>query len=435
MFRCVSGPGTLLKGVSQPEPGQWVELGLNGDETQTYWTLPAGPPENAGRTSGTATVDEFEEKLRRCVQQQMISDVPLGCQLSGGVDSSLVTKFAADSVGEHLNSYSVVFKDPVYSEEKWIDAATTVTGVRSHKFLLTDKWYADHFQKATWHLDAPLNHPNTLGIMFLAENARRTVTVLLSGEGADEVLGGYNRFFYQQLIHDHPAACRLMTLLPVLGRRISQKLGIEISSARDRFILSTARINQIDAQRIYPLFRMERALAMHRDRFDAVPGNSRLKKCLNYSMQTYLPEMLLRQDKMTMAASLENRVPFLDHEFLEFVRGLPDTDLVSSTLALRNMVAKNTKVILKKIAVKYFGPEFSYRQKEGFAIPLRAFFEQQAFVELVNDQILPGVKNRALFSCAPVKSLWESRADLSNRDLESLWVVLAFEMWAQQFLS
>lgn len=431
MFRYVSSPQTLLKNVTQLEPGEWMRIGLDDEQKKFFWKLSDG-----ASTNGRARIqsDEFEARLRHSVKQQMISDVPLGCQLSGGVDSSVVNKFAADEVGDQLNAFSVVFEDPAYSEEKWIDIASQTAGVHTHKYELDENWYANHFEKATWHLDSPLNHPNTLGIMFLAENARPFVTVLLSGEGADELLGGYNRFFYQEFGAQLPLLGSMMGKMPWIGGRVRQKLGLDFNAGADRFILSSARLSVGDAAAVYQGFSLERALQSRRSRFAGAPGSTHLQKCLNYSMQTYLPELLLRQDKMTMAASMENRVPFLDHELVEFVRQLPDRNLVTLKPMMRNCVQHNTKVVLKKVAERYFDSRFVYRNKEGFAVPIRKFFGHSGFRALADSQLLPGIRERGLFAFDRVNRLWNRRETISTSELETLWVVFAFEMWAQSFL-
>lgn len=431
LFRSVNGPKTLLKNVLQLEPGQWMRIGCNGQQTGFYWKLPSREPNNG---YGDDESEEFEARLRGSVLSQLISDVPLGCQLSGGIDSSVVTKFARDIVGSSLQAFSVIFANPTYSEEAWIDIATQKTGIQTHKFQLTGDWYAQHFEQATWHMDAPLNHANTLGILFLAKNARRWVKVLLSGEGADELLGGYNRFYYQQLGHQFPRWCSLLSHLPIVGRQVRRKLGSRFASEADRFILATARLNVEDARRLYPPFEIDAALESGRHRFRSISGASHLQQCLNYSMQTYLPEMLLRQDKMTMAASLENRVPFLDHELVEFVRQLPDRNLVRVSLMSGQSAERNTKTVLKKIAAKHFGREFAYRSKEGFAVPIRQFFSHAELQGLVCDRLLPGIASRGIFEMSEVHRLWKNVASLSVGELESLWVTLAFEMWAQLFL-
>src|SRR5690606_12421646 len=129
---------------------------------------------------------ELDNSLNRAVKRQMISDVKLGCQLSGGVDSSLVTFYALQNLNEkNLETISVIFENKNFSEEKYINELSASFNLKSHKFLLTKDFYLDVLNKAIWHYEQPLNHPNTIGIYLLSKNAKDYVTVLLSGEGAD----------------------------------------------------------------------------------------------------------------------------------------------------------------------------------------------------------------------------------------------------------
>jgi asparagine synthase (glutamine-hydrolysing) len=139
---------------------------------------------------------KLEEWLSKSVKSQLMSDVKLGCQLSGGIDSSLVTWLAnKNSDKGNFEAVSIVFNDPKFTEEKYIDKVSKELGITSHKFLLDPDYYLDNIEKATWHLEVPINHPNTIAIYKLSQQAKEYVTVLLSGEGADEVFGGYERFY------------------------------------------------------------------------------------------------------------------------------------------------------------------------------------------------------------------------------------------------
>ena len=132
--------------------------------------------------------------MRRSVASQLLSDVKVGCQLSGGIDSSLVTVFARSHAGAGMDTFSVVFDDPKFSEDRWIREAAAAAQAESHRFMFSEASFTGPLERAAWHMDQPISHPNSLGIWLLAQQSRERVTVLLSGEGADEVFGGYTRF-------------------------------------------------------------------------------------------------------------------------------------------------------------------------------------------------------------------------------------------------
>lgn len=431
LFRYVSGGRSLVRGVEQIKPGCWYRVGLTSQSSGEFWELPAGPAD--GR-SFRENLNEFENQLRQSVEQQLLSDVKLGCQLSGGIDSSLINRFAAQSVGSRLDAFSVIFDDPLYTEEHWIDQSAKIAGVSVNKYRLDASWFADNIDRATWHLDQPLNHPNTLGILFLADNARSMVTVLLSGEGADELLGGYSRFFYAHFANERQRLAGVLGGLPIVGSFFSSKLGLGRRDEIDRFVMASTFAGPNDAEQLYADFSLDRALDDRRQLFASTPGRTYLQKCLNYSMQTYLQELLLRQDKMTMAASMENRVPFLDHRLVEFVRNLPDRHLVTlSLLPRRDVVERNTKVILKKLARREFGGKFAYRKKSGFALPLREFFALPSFRERVADSLLPDAKRRGLFNGRFLQNVWNRIDSGSAAQLDLFWIAMAFELWVGQF--
>lgn len=135
-----------------------------------------------------------------------------------------------------------------------------------------------------------------------------------------------------------------------------------------------------------------------------------------------------------MAVGVENRVPFLDHELIERVRRLPDRELVTFRVHLgKNVIERNTKVVLKKLAAREFGSKFAYRKKSGFAIPLREVILEKCFSELVQDELLPSIRKRELFNVEYLQSIWERRQEIESAELELLWVTFAFELWAGQF--
>lgn len=429
MFRYVADHRTLMRGVRLLPPGHWLDAARPDMEPRSYWTLPTG----SASDDRISTATTLEQELQKSVQMQMLSDVKLGCQLSGGIDSSLISILAAESADQELDAISVTLDDPNYSEEFWIDQAARQAGVQVHKFGLSSEWFANNFLRAAWHLDQPINHPNTLGILLLAQRAKPKVTVLLSGEGADEVFGGYPRFFYQMLLRKHRFVIRVMSKLPFLGIWIHRKFRLGETREDDRLILSTSRMDPAMANRVYPSFKLDRALERRRWILQRTPGGSFLKRYLNYEIETYLQEMLVRQDKMTMAVGVENRVPFLDHRLVELVRNIPDQELVSSRWRWgRNAVEKNTKIALKDMAARFFGRKFSYRKKSGFGLPLREFLSAEAFAPIAQE-LLCAVSKRGLFDGAFIRELWNRRESASEQEIETLFIMFSFEAWASQF--
>jgi asparagine synthase (glutamine-hydrolysing) len=432
MFRYVAGGRTLLKDVTQLAPGTYACVRPEGLTEHRYWDIPA--QSSMSRISLDDQLDSLQAKLDTSVGRQLLSDVKVGCQLSGGIDSSLVSVIAAQRAGATMESFSITFDDPRYSEEPWIDEAAATADIQTHKYQFDESHYFDSLQKATWHLDQPLNHPNTLGLFLLAGEARKHITVCLSGEGADELFGGYTRFLYAKLRPGLTPWSKLLSLLPKVGARLAQRYHVtrHLSDA-DWFIVQSAFQSPEQLQAIRPQFDMESSIERRRHLFDKGEG-SYVGKCTQYALRTYLVDLLIRQDKMTMAHSMENRVPFLDHELVEHVRGLPDSSLVSPRRRGGSLRMGSTKVILKRLAERYFDKSFVYRLKSGFPLPLRAYFSAPQFRPLMEEVLLPGMRGRGLVDADAVSRIYRSVERQSESAVESLWIATALELWAQTFL-
>jgi asparagine synthase (glutamine-hydrolysing) len=394
-FRYVAGEASLLKGVHQLRPGHRLTITPAGATTTRYWSIPDGVEK--ARPSREDAVERLDQLLRRSVASQVVSDVNVGCQLSGGIDSSLVTLFARSQLGAGMDTFSVVFEDAKFSEERWIDQAAVAAGAESHRLLFTEASFTSRLQRASWHMDQPISHPNSLGLWLLAEQARKRVIVLLSGEGADEVFGGYTRF------------------APALATPPS-------GGAVEAFIRTTQFQPASKLAKLRPSADLSRALARRAALFHEGRGDH-LSNCLKYEMQTYLVDLLVRQDKMTMAHGVENRVPFLDRRVVDFARTLPAAHLVSDT----------TKVVVKQLASRTFNDAFVFRPKGAFNLPLSQYFRSAAFTELMEEKLLPGIRQRGLVSEPAVRQLW--RRSLSAPALtEVFWIPIALELWAQSLV-
>jgi len=408
---------TLLKDIRQLSPGSVLSYDpLSGASRSSSFVNEPESPNVEG-------AEEFEARLKRAVRSQLISDVPLGCQLSGGVDSSLVTHFAAQDAGEAMNTISIVFEDDRVSEERHIAQVERMLGVQGHRFQLSAEYYSRNLHAATWHLEQPISHPNTIGVMLLSARAREFVTVLLSGEGADELLAGYSRFLGLM----HPWGRSLLARLRSARERWLQEL-MAYGDPAWRAVTAT-RVGSAEwARRAYPDLDEEAAIEPRRDLYRASTG-SLLERQRRYEMATYLPDLLLRQDKMSMAASIENRVPYLDNPLVDAAFGLDAGQLVG-----RGPDGPHGKLVLKRICEKVFGREFTYRKKQGFGIPLRQFMARATFQEDLQERVLPGIEKRGLFKSDLLRKTVRNIESAPWEDIELLWTMVAFESWAQQFL-
>lgn len=415
---------SLFKGVELLEPG-----------TYRTWSLYAPPfttkffdIENYHRTENNATLEEsmalIKLNMRQSVKSQLISDVKLGCQLSGGVDSSLVTWFARDIKKDGLfETVSIIFDDDKMSEERYMDKVTRQLSLTAHKFLLDASYYVNCFEKATWHFEGPINHPNTIGIYLLSEQAKKYVTVLLSGEGADEVFAGYDRFANANYPwHLRPFLSGIKKNKDTAFNFISSYL-----SEDKRVITGYNPLTLGLAKKLKEDFDYDKAAASRNKIFSSLSGTL-FDRQVKYEIKTYLPDLLIRQDKMSMAHSIENRVPFLDNDLVEQSFSIPQQNLLPNQGR-----EKNTKYALKKLTGSLFGDDFAFRQKQGFGIPLRNFFRDKVFYQYLSDEIMPGIKQRKIFN-GQLSQQWLDNLDsISVHELEALWIMISFEAWMKKF--
>jgi asparagine synthase (glutamine-hydrolysing) len=412
-FRYLAGASSLLKGVRHVEPGHHLTITPDGMTNTRYWSIPDCPDKLP--VSVDDAVDRLGAVLDRSVALQLRSDVPVGCQLSGGVDSSLVARLARAHRRDDadLHAFSIVFDEPRFSEESWILAAASTARVVSHRFTFDESAFMDALDAASWHMDQPISHPNSLALWLLAQRSREHVTVLLSGEGADELFGGYARF------SDAHAA--------VNGSR-----GPGVHDPIDAFIRATQFHSESRLSKLRPAANLRTAIDRRRALFEEGRADH-FSNCVKYDMRSHLVDLLMRQDKMMMAHGVENRVPFLDRRVIEFARALPAEHLVGPSAASAPVGAPGTKRVLKALASRSFDAAFVYRRKSGFNLPLAQYFRSDRFVALMEDRLLPGMAARGLVDVAVVRRWWR-RALSAPSTTEAFWIPVALELWAQQFI-
>ncbi|RZK27004.1 MAG: asparagine synthase (glutamine-hydrolyzing), partial [Flavobacterium sp.] len=412
---------TLFKGIRNCTPGTYLSVSKSGTiKEHRFYDI---DKEGEEYFEDSNAQDHLDRMLKESVERQMISDVKLGSQLSGGVDSSLVTYYAAKALDKgNLETISIIFDDPKFSEEKYVDYVAEKSNLLAHKYILSPEYYLDHLDKVTWHLEQPVNHPNTIGIYLLSQKAKQHVTVLLSGEGADESLAGYSRFVNTMMPY---SLRKFLGVLKVNRKNIKEFVNF-YSTIQGRTIMGSSFGNIASAKLLKGDFNLGNAIAQRKHLISGLKGDDLLIH-RKYELLAYLPDLLMRQDKMSMAHCIENRVPFLDNE------------MVSTSLKIRPGLLVNnssgkmeTKVLLKDICAQKFNRDFAYRNKMGFGIPLKQFLNTKSFNERWNDQLLPGLVSRGVFNLQSFKDKDFSRLD--DNEIGMLWNMTAFELWAQKYV-
>lgn len=391
LFRQVSGSRTLWKNIKRFIPSEWIELDVRSGSVVRkgiHW-------EDRPRPGVYAGDDALRDRMIDAVRSHLIADVPVGLQLSGGIDSSLVAVLAAELVPqERFHTFSIGLADDAWNEFPYSRRVAERIGSTHHELVFTPEEFRRELATATYHLDEPVNHSHSVPMMLLAREAAKSVKVLLSGEGADEVFGGYKRYLDPRAHGDDPNAAVMISAFArpesvsrVLGRDAAPDLSFRLSS------LGPAALPMI-----------ERVLKSER--------------------QTYLFSMLVRQDKMGMASTLENRVPFLDAPLVDFANRMPTEAKVADG---------RTKIALKRVAQTYFNPEFANRQKIGFGQPIAGWLRRP---EILGDLFELSLKGEAFvapyFDQTSIKKLHDEHC--SGQDHSSiLWPVLTLELWGRIF--
>jgi asparagine synthase (glutamine-hydrolysing) len=421
LFRnCINA--TLFRNIVNITPGTYLKIDASGAlEEHVYYDL---RKEGQGEVVQEKAI--LERTLQRAVKRQMISDVKLGCQLSGGVDSSLVTAFAAERLPKNaLETFSIIFKEKHFSEKRYIDQAAQKFCLISHQFILDASAYINMIDDAIWHFEQPLNHPNTIGIKLLSKEAKKHVTVLLSGEGADETLAGYSRFL------DGSGSFFSKSNIKIALKNLSQLSSFLkfYSNSEIRYILKTAYGGFSTAKSLYKNFSEEAALDSRIKIWKSINDPKSLRKKRKYELLTFLPDLLMRQDKMSMAHAIENRVPFLDNEMISTAISYDDALLIQT----RNG-QKEGKFPLKQLCASVFDEDFAFREKMGFGIPLRQFFTSEPFQKRWTTELLPSIKARGLFRTKFLEKWMRNPEKLTAEQIDALWLMMGFEIWAKQYL-
>ena len=368
--RAVPAPDTLFEGVKKLPPGHRGEVRADGTlSLHRYWVAPA-VDESMG-WSRTGVVDAVEGAIRDAVQAALVADVPVGSYLSGGVDSSLIVAVMKSlRGGAPVETFAAGFGDPRYDELTFARIVSRHIGTTHHEVQVRAEDFADLWPQMTWHRDAPVSEPADMAVFRLAELARKHVTVVLSGEGGDELFGGYPKYRVAPWLKASrivPAGVR-GGLVGLVEPRLPQRLG------RARIALRAIGAPTEAAQLqtwFAPFTAAERGVLLGggsppvRER-PAAGGRDSIDRMLRHDLASWLPDNLLeRGDRMSMASSLELRPPLLDHELVELAFRLP------SSVKVRNGV---TKWVLKEVARRYLPSEIVDRRKVGFRVPLDEWF-------------------------------------------------------------
>jgi len=437
-LRYVPGPRTMFKNIFRLQPGHVLVMDETGVRTRKYWDINYSAQ---GTHSQQHILETFDERLEESVRMRLIAEVPLGVFLSGGLDSSAILALMSKVAGgDRVKTFSVGYeasgaKEEEANEFEYARLATNAFAAEHHEYRLSPQEFEDFVPNLVWHLDEPLADPSSIPLYFISKLARDHITVVLSGEGADEVLAGYGVYrrmlAIDQVHRSLPAglfAPWLARLAPTEALRHYARMCGQPLEARYRGV--SRGFGAESKQRLVGEDRTKHSEQQLRELFDgyfkAVDKASPLNRMLYVDAKVWLPDdLLMKADKMTMANGLELRVPFLDHKLVEFAAMLPDD---------WKLGGKGGKTLLRQAMRGVLPNAIIDRPKKGFPLPIASWLlgplRQFARENLLARHAACG---RHLDSSAVTRIVDEHEQGRVDRSQE-LWALLVFEFWHRHFI-
>lgn len=422
----IPAPYTMIDGITKLSPGHWLEWVDGRERSGRYWQLRFAP---RGDIRLDDAKEELDSLLRSAVKEHLISDVPLGIWASGGVDSTAVLHYASQVATRKLKTFSVSFKGRKFDESPWFREVAAKYDTEHYEFDLNpESGLASAVEQMPYYSDEPSADAGALPVWYLSKMSREHVTVALSGEGADELFGGYYTYLadkYAGWMRRVPRPLRvaglsLANLLPVSD----EKIGFEYKAKR---FLTGSLLNPLEAHLYWngtftPRER-ERLLQQNYCRELHAPPN--YQSFLELDQHWYLPDdILYKCDRMSMAHSLEVRPPLLDHRLVEFAARLPEHYKVHGG---------KLKFVLKEVLRGKIPESVLSRGKEGFDIPAHDWF-RTALKPLLHDTLTPhAIREMGIFREGAVEAVLKAHDRRDANYGYHLWGLLTLFLWKKQW--
>lgn len=438
-FQYVPAPRSAFAGVTKLLPGHVLTVEDGRLSTSRYWRLSYAGKTSMSEGEALAAVDAH---LDTAVRRRMVSDVPVGAFLSGGIDSGLVVSYMAQAQAAPVHTFSIGFNRKDHDE---LPAARLVAAryQTNHREFVVEPDAISLLPQLVWHHSEPFADSSSLPTFVLSALTRQHVTVALNGDGGDESFAGYDRYYASMLTaRAQLAPARLRQLLAFGGRYLSQRNG---NRALQRAARLTSRLAGSTAQQ-YAVWMMhflpdakralcspeflsrttDDSLAMLEAAFASSDATNVVDQVMDVDVRTYLPDdLLVKADIATMAHGVEGRSPFLDHELMAFAAALP------RDLKLRG---REKKYLLRRLAASRLPPELLSLPKKGFGVPIEHWFRHE-LRDFTRDVLLDGrLGGRGYFDMSVVKRLIDDHIDGRGRWQYQLWNLVMLELWHRMFI-
>lgn len=436
-----SGEETLFVNVKRLLPGHFLIWRDGNLRIEKFWDVSFEPKHE--EMSDAEYVERWRELFKESVKLRLMADVPLGMFLSGGIDSSAICAVMSEMASEPIKTFSVGFKEREANEFEFARIVSKAFKTEHHEITITPDEFFNELPNLVWHEDEPLGFSASVPLYFVSKLAQQHVKVVLTGEGSDEILAGYGR--YEKTLALLKYGEKYETLAPNFLRQAVKSGVANLPHALNKKLVRTFLSLDADIENLYfdnfAVFNKQRQAklfsAQTKARIaDANPyarlhellknsdAEDLLDKLLYADTKTYLHELLMKQDQMSMAASIESRVPFLDHKLVEFTAQMP------INMKLRG---KQTKWILREAMRGVLPAEILERPKMGFPVPLGDWL-RGAFKSIVEEYVLSErALSRGIFAPDAVRDL-AARHNAGEDHAERMFFLINFEIWQRRFI-
>ncbi len=440
----VPSPLSLVEGIHKLSPGHSLIIEKGKMRTERYWQLRFTPKQHVP-ASEDEIAEEFLERFREAVRRRLMSDVPLGVFLSGGLDSSSITAMMTELSPGRVKSFSIGFTERSFDESHYARLAAGALGTEHREFVMEEKEALELIPVLARVMDEPLGDGSILPTYWLSQQTRKHVTVALSGEGGDELFCGYPTYAAHRLADWYtrlPRGLMKHTLEPFLWRLPVSTANFSFDFKVKKFLsgldyppdvrhqvwmgsFGPGEQREIFTEDVYERIRKEELYSEVPRTIEAGRPESRVDhvSCLDTGL--YLPEdLLVKADRASMACSLELRAPLLDYTLAEFIATLP------SDLKFRGFT---TKYLYKKAVEKIVPKEIVHRKKKGFGIPIAKWIKKD-LKGLFQDALAPDkIRSEGFFRPGYVQTLLSDHLDGRKDNRKQLWTLLMFELWLKEY--
>jgi len=441
----IPGPDSIFKNVKKLEPGHFLKVEIRNQESETvkYYSIPFPTPEYIA-TASTLPYETQQKKLfsllEASVHRRLVSDVPLGAFLSGGIDSSIVVALASQHTS-HLKTFSIGFRDePMFDETRYANLVVKKFNTDHTVFsLTTDDLLADLFE-ALDYIDEPFADSSLLPVHILSKHTRKQVKVALSGDGADELFGGYNKHAAELRVRNNDPYAKAIKLLSPLWKILPQSRNSTMSNrvrqfnrfatgmklpAKERYWRWAGFEDETEVKKMLSGkgFGQEEYLERKKEILKYIREDGNINDVLYTDMHVVLPgDMLTKIDLMSMANSLEVRTPFLDYEVVNFAFSLPVNSKISE---------RGRKLILRDAFRNILPEELYTRRKQGFEMPLLKWFRGE-LKSLITEDLLSEklIREQNIFHYPAIQQLKKKLFSMSpGETVDQVWALIVFQYW------